>query len=373
MDVRVAANAIQQEALFPGIDQQTRADISTIILELGTNIVKYAGSGRILLRSLASKTGAGIEVLAVDEGPGIPDPERALQDRFTTGNTLGLGLGVVRRLCHSFELQCPEQGGTRVRAITWWGTAPCKGKSATRANGADLSSSRRALGAPAVQPAPTRPLNFTSITRNRPALHQSSSGDALLILNHGPLGFRIVLDGAGHGPIAHQLSRKASEAIKRCLSKHFYALPLDADGGLDISERDIDTLMLDTINTTHEQIRSSRGVAVGMAVFDGNAHRLHFLGIGNTRILLLSVKGWEGVSRDGQLGVTFKSPLIHHYPLNPDDVVLQSSDGIRTSTLRSMRPTRQHAPVDVERVANDLLARTSFTDDVSVLLTRCHA
>jgi len=367
IDVRVAAAAIQREDLFPAIDSQIRHDLSTIVLELGTNIVKYAGSGRILLRSFSSEASEGIEVLAIDEGPGISNLAQAMEDHFTTGRTLGLGLGSVRRLASEFELECPESGGTRVRALRWWQAVP---ESAGGSARAVLPVVSRRLQAPQAAAAPM--LQLSTIERNRPALHEPQSGDGVLVVDHGHLGVRVVLDGTGHGPVAHRIACQAAAAIREDLEQQLADMPLDGDGSLVISETGIIALMLSATNAAHTRIRGSRGAALGLAVFDRCCRRVHFLGIGNTRILLLGLRGWEGVSRDGQLGVAFKKPVISHFPLEPGDVVLQASDGIRTATLRSMRPRRRGVAIDLEQVAGELLTRTTLADDVSLLLTRCH-
>ena len=386
IDVKVAAMAVQHADLFPGVDQLTRSHLSTIISELGTNIVKYAGSGRILLRALERGSNTGIEVVSVDEGPGIPDLDQAMEDHFTTGKTLGLGLGSVRRLASEFELSCPESGGTRVRAVCWW---PAGGRrqaeSAQRVPGAAGSATEPSPHATLLQrrreereasrdaAAALPPLQLTTLSHNRPALGQADSGDALLVLDHGNLGFRIALDGAGHGPIAHGLSSRAAALIRSHLDEQLAALPLTEEGVVNLSRAGLDSLMLETAHAVHAQTRSSRGVAFGMAVFDTRAHRVHYLGIGNTRILKLNWKGWEGVNRDGQLGVSYRRPQVNHYPLAAGDLVVQSSDGIRTSHLRAQRAGRPDAELNPERIIADLLSATTFNDDVSILLTRCHA
>ena len=215
-------------------------------------------------------------------------------------------------------------------------------------------------------------LQLTSFSKNRPALGQPLSGDALILRDHGHLGFRIALDGAGHGPVAHSLSSTAAAVIRAHLEAQIQAIPLNDQGWAPLSRDDIDTLMLETARVTHAQTRGSRGVAFGMAVFDGQAHRLHYLGIGNTRILKLNWKGWQGVNRDGQLGVSYRSPKVHHYPLAPGDLVLQSSDGISPSVLRAQRAQRPGGVLHPERILQALLKSSSFDDDVSILLTQCH-
>ena len=93
--------------------------IVTAISEVARNITDYAGEGEVALRVLHDSGREGIEVIASDEGPGIDDVELAMQDGFTTGNGLGLGLPGTRRLVDEFELSTRPGGGTRVRLVKW--------------------------------------------------------------------------------------------------------------------------------------------------------------------------------------------------------------------------------------------------------------
>jgi anti-sigma regulatory factor (Ser/Thr protein kinase) len=364
IDVRMAAAAVQQPQLFPGMTTLQRSNVGTIIAELGTNILKYASSGRILLRAIRCGTRRGVEVLAIDEGPGIPDIRQAMKDRFTTGGTLGLGLGGVRRLASTFDLHCPADGGTHARAVCWL----------------DESVAEQPAPAPAAGDAPPRApaghahpdLGLRSVTRNRPALGERLSGDSLVLLEHGTLSFRIVIDGTGHGRIAHDISVAAAAATEQALTERLEAIAAPTDGEPELSSPDLDALMLHVVADVHARIRGSRGAAMGMVAVDRRRRQLHFLGIGNTRLLQLGYKGWEGVSRDGQLGVGFRPPAIQHFAINPGDVVLQTSDGVRTTVLRAMRARRPGASLQLDVVADQLLARTGFDDDVSVLLSECH-
>lgn len=93
--------------------------IATAISEIARNIVLYAGQGEIELVGLEQDGRRGIEVVARDEGPGIADVERAMQDGFTTGQGLGLGLPGARRLMDEFELDSRPGDGTRVTMRKW--------------------------------------------------------------------------------------------------------------------------------------------------------------------------------------------------------------------------------------------------------------
>jgi serine/threonine-protein kinase RsbT len=93
--------------------------LATAISEVARNITTYAGEGEVILRVRDEGGRKGIEVLAVDDGPGIADVEQAMQDGFTTGNGLGLGLPGTRRLVDEFELRTAPGEGTTVRLVKW--------------------------------------------------------------------------------------------------------------------------------------------------------------------------------------------------------------------------------------------------------------
>ena len=85
--------------------------LATAISEVARNITTYAGEGEVALRVLSDGGREGIEVVASDDGPGIADVELAMQDGYTTGNGLGLGLPGTRRLVDEFELETAPGGG----------------------------------------------------------------------------------------------------------------------------------------------------------------------------------------------------------------------------------------------------------------------
>jgi serine/threonine-protein kinase RsbT len=93
--------------------------LATAISEVARNITTYAGEGEVTLRALDEDGRNGIEVLATDQGPGIADVELAMQDGYTTGNGLGLGLPGTRRLVDDFELRTTPGAGTTVRLVKW--------------------------------------------------------------------------------------------------------------------------------------------------------------------------------------------------------------------------------------------------------------
>jgi serine/threonine-protein kinase RsbT len=93
--------------------------LATAISEVARNITTYAGEGEVSLRILRARGREGVEVVASDHGPGIVDVELAMQDGYTTGNGLGLGLPGTRRLVDDFELETAPGAGTTIRLVKW--------------------------------------------------------------------------------------------------------------------------------------------------------------------------------------------------------------------------------------------------------------
>jgi serine/threonine-protein kinase RsbT len=118
LDIVVARQKGRELAKGLGFGSTDSTLIATAISELARNIVLYAEGGEIILKSQESDP-AEILVVAFDEGPGIPDPVRALHDGYSTSGSLGLGLPGVRRLMDEFEVVSEIGRGTTVTAKKW--------------------------------------------------------------------------------------------------------------------------------------------------------------------------------------------------------------------------------------------------------------
>ena len=113
---RQRGRALASELGFSATDATL---IATAISELSRNIVSYASRGEIVLRTIQGSTRQGIQIVASDEGPGIPDLQQALRDGFSTSGSLGLGLPGVRRLMDEFEITSKAGRGTIVMVKKW--------------------------------------------------------------------------------------------------------------------------------------------------------------------------------------------------------------------------------------------------------------
>jgi serine/threonine-protein kinase RsbT len=96
-----------------GLTEINQVKVATAISELARNIFHYAKPGRIVLRRLGSPR-PGIEIVASDKGPGIPDLKLVLSGNYRSKTGMGKGLLGARRLVDFFEIDTSASGGTVV-------------------------------------------------------------------------------------------------------------------------------------------------------------------------------------------------------------------------------------------------------------------
>ncbi len=120
-DIVTARQHGRELALQSGFSETESTLIATIISELARNIVLYAQSGEIALQKAVGgdRHHRGIIIISKDNGPGIPDVQRALVGGYSTSGGLGLGLCGVRRMVDEFYIDTGTDKGTTVTAKKW--------------------------------------------------------------------------------------------------------------------------------------------------------------------------------------------------------------------------------------------------------------
>jgi anti-sigma regulatory factor (Ser/Thr protein kinase) len=120
VDVYIAMGHGRNLASSLGFNDIERTKIEIMILELARNILRHAhGAGDMTIEPVEQDQRRGMLITARDDGPGIPDIGRALQDGFSTAGTLGAGLPGVQRLADSFTIESKLGEGTVVKAWKW--------------------------------------------------------------------------------------------------------------------------------------------------------------------------------------------------------------------------------------------------------------
>ena len=119
-DIVTARQHGRELAQHSGFSETESTLIATIISELARNIVLYADVGEIVLeKANNSDNRRGIMIISRDQGPGIPDVQRALVGGYSTSGGLGLGLCGVRRMVDEFYIDTGAGKGTTVTAKKW--------------------------------------------------------------------------------------------------------------------------------------------------------------------------------------------------------------------------------------------------------------
>lgn len=262
-----------------GFDEIATGRVALVITEAATNIVKHAIRGQILLRGLVDGDAHGLEVIALDAGPGMRNIAFNMEDGHSTAGSYGAGLGAMRRQSGEFDIYSVPDGGTAVHMVLWGDRRSDHVK-------------RRRVGVVCL-----------------PLAGEDVCGDAWAVVESADCLSVLVADGLGHGPDA----AKASQAA------------------VATAEQNPDATPAELMQDIHAALRSTRGAATGLARLDFHSHQLHFVGVGN---IAASIHEGDSrrhlVSSNGIVGSNMR--LMNVAPLSWNDplMLIMHSDGIAT-------------------------------------------
>ena len=118
-DVVAVRRGVGEWAKEIGLTTLDRTKVVTAASELARNTVVYGRGGTMALEVVRDGSREGLRLTFEDEGPGIDDVDRALEDGYSTGGGMGLGLPGARRLVNEFALTSARGAGTRVTVVRW--------------------------------------------------------------------------------------------------------------------------------------------------------------------------------------------------------------------------------------------------------------
>ena len=121
-DIVAARQRAREVARALGFGAVDQSRIATAVSELARNVVRYAtdGAGEVVIAPVpASPRGVGIEIVVRDAGPGIADVAQAMQEGYTSGRGLGMGLPGTRRLMDELAIDSAPGRGTAVTIRKW--------------------------------------------------------------------------------------------------------------------------------------------------------------------------------------------------------------------------------------------------------------
>lgn len=312
-EARRAAAALASQN---GFDETDAGRVALVATELGTNLIKHGRGGEMLIGTYEDSDGSGIELIALDRGPGIGNVEASLRDGFSSAGTGGNGLGAVIRQSHAVDIASWPGSGTGVLA-------------------------RLRPGAPKPLRAQSHS-GWGAVSVAMPG--EEVCGDSWNVHANGSVTL-FVADGLGHGQEAADASVEAVRLFHRFHGHRVSTLLEYVHGGL----------------------RPTRGAAVSIARFDPAGRSVVFAGIGNVAGTLLTGGAVKRmVSMPGTAGHNARKIQAFDYPFENGLIVL-TSDGISTNWNLGRYPGIQSAhPALIAAILYRDFGRRS--DDATVLI-----
>jgi anti-sigma regulatory factor (Ser/Thr protein kinase) len=269
-----------------GFNETGLGKVALVVTEAATNILKHAGSGELLLRPLIpnGQSSGGLEVLALDKGPGISNIEAAMRDGYSTAGSPGSGLGAISRLATTVDIYSRRNGTALLAQLL-----------TVHANGGKVPTGITTAG-------------FDQSVINLPKSGEVLCGDSYAVYHCPDGGVQVmVVDGLGHGPLAAEAAQRAVAVFKTQES------------------RSLTNLM----ESCHTALQGSRGAALAIAHLDIAKHQVVFAGIGNINALIWSPEDVRiMVSHNGTVGHQIHRIQEFTYPWARRALLVMNSDGL---------------------------------------------
>jgi anti-sigma regulatory factor (Ser/Thr protein kinase) len=311
-----ARRAASEFAAEMGFDSTTQGKLAIVAAEAATNLVRHSHGGELLLQSRDNGDLPGVELLALDKGPGIADLARSMRDGVSSGSSPGNGLGAMKRLSSLLDMYSAPGVGTALLARFWPGQQD------------------------------RAPLQYGAVAVAK--WGEPACGDAYAIECSTDRATLVVADGLGHGVDA---AMAAEEAVR-------------------VFRRDARLAPVEILERIHGALRSTRGAAVSVAQINWSTRLVRYAGVGNISAAILAADSVRRlVSHNGTVGHELRKLQEFQYPWPEHATLIMHSDGLgshwdldRYAGLLARDPTLIAAVLyrDFER----------GRDDVSVLVVR---
>lgn len=297
------------------------AEIDIVVAEITSNFQKHAKDGELLVGVFKEEGTVYIELIGIDQGPGMTDIHRMMADGFSTKNTIGHGLGSIKRLADEFDIFSSKNWGTILLGRFY--------------RDRKLSDKRK------------RPIQISPLVVAKPKELRSGDGH---YVDHSERYTKIMLaDGLGHGVEANIATNEAVNAFKQCTLES----------------------PVEIIRFVHPLVRKTRGLVATIAVIDHQLKKLHIAGIGNIAARLIgTIQSKNPLSYNGIIGHNIPNTM-HDQVLDLDayQQLILCSDGIRSrwDTSRLVALPRHDLSIQAAAVYKDFARRT---DDMSVVIAK---
>lgn len=293
--VRAETRRIADYAGFRG---HRLGEIEIIIAEITSNLVKHTDKGGYLLVRALTDELKGIEIIAIDEGPGMNVPADMMRDGKSTTKTLGQGLGAIKRLSNEFDIY----------SMSGWGSIILSRSFVDKDANEKTGGSFQVVGINVCKPG------------------EQVSGDAWSFIQKGKMLRGIVVDGLGHGRDAHEAAIEAVTVFSKTLGQS----------------------PVDQLYSIHQNLKRTRGGVINIVHIDTLNNQLVYSGVGNISMKVVSYVQSKGCySYNGIVGHIMPGVLNNHtVQWQQTDMIIIHSDGISTRwDIQKYPNILQHHPL----------------------------
>ncbi|GAA4328856.1 serine/threonine protein kinase [Mucilaginibacter gynuensis] len=255
--------------------------LDLIVAEMTSNLFKYSDDGELLMGVFPNGGNPYVELISIDNGPGMVNPTRMMQDGVSTSNTLGHGLGSMKRLSDTFELYSQIGWGTIALSRVYSDPERIKEKS-------------KVIMRPIVVYKPG----------------EKTSGDGFTFKQTDKFLKMMLADGLGHGPEANFAINEAANAFK--------VFP--------------DYSPTETIRFIHSSIKKTRGAVINILGYDFSRRVWTSAGVGNIAARVFGPVNFKNhMSYNGIVGHNIPNTMNDQdYAVEDYNQVMLCSDGIKT-------------------------------------------
>jgi anti-sigma regulatory factor (Ser/Thr protein kinase) len=296
-------------------------ELDIVVAEVVSNLVKHAGGGQLLVKLIEESGVQGIELISIDNGPGMTDVSRMVADGISTKNTLGHGLGAMKRLSNVFQVFSQKEWGTVILIRIF------------------------KEGLPTVRKLPYEEVR--SVVLPKPG--ETACGDGFFTATTRDHIKIFLGDGLGHGPDAAFAVMEAGKAFLNCREHN----PVEIIRQIDI------------------EVKKTRGLVGTAAVFDLVDKKWRICGVGNISTKIITGGNVKNLmAYNGIIGLNVPRTLnCQELAYEKGQHVILCSDGIKSKwdPLKFSSINRYDASVLSATLIKDFARNT---DDMSVAVCR---
>lgn len=315
--VSAVRRAAMELANATGFDETATGKIGIIATEAANNLWKHARDGKIIFRRLDEQKRKGLEILAVDKGPGMTDVSKCLRDGFSTAGSAGTGLGAISRLSDFFDIYSAS-GGTGLLSQNWVGGIPKK----------------------------RDPFQTGAVCL--PRLDETACGDDWFLRQTPTATQLLVVDGLGHGIGAAEVADLAVATFSEM--------------------KELSPVQI--VSRLHGVLRAGRGASLAVANIDLSENLVRYAGVGNiSGTILEGAQTRSLISHNGIVGHEMPRAHEFQYPWSAGCTLVMHSDGLTSKwKLDSYPGLLARHPALIAGVLFRDFQRTR--DDISVVVIR---